>query len=602
MLFSRLNILLPLSLSTTSAKILSRQEAQQLNSTSFDYIILGGGTAGLVLANRLSSDPNTTVLVVEAGDFERNNPNVTATTALGLAKNTDVDWQYVSAPQIYGGNHSLIWSAGKGLGGSSLINGMTYIRPASSQIDLWPSLGLDLNWTELLTASKKSEHFQPPSADLTVLGAAYQSIAHGFTGPLDTCYSKHITRGTIHQIFNDTFKAVGIPPRHEFNDGDLRGYGVQAVTQDSKADVREDAARAYYYPVMSRPNLAVLVNTTATRIVWSQQNAPDGSVVASAAEIISPTGKTSNITAKREIILSAGAIRSPVILEYSGIGNPKILKTYSIPVKVPLPAVGENFQDQTVMAATGLHTLPRNYTGLPGFVAHVSLHDLFGAETAAFYNATAAKLRGYAKTIASQNGGASNATVQEHLLKTQLDLLYKSNTPTAEIVPVVLLNFAGAAFWPLQPFSRGSVHLNSTNATFSPAIDAKFFQFDVDGALAVASARWSRKLIFTEPFSGIMNASTISPSFDLVPANATDEVWLDWIKTSSGYAPNFHHLGTCAMLPRESGGVVDNDFKVYGTKNVRVVDLSVIPLQVAGHSTSLLYGVAEWAAEKILKS
>jgi choline dehydrogenase-like flavoprotein len=571
----------------------------QVSNNRYDYVILGGGTAGMVIAGRLSENPNVTVAVVEAGDYERNNPNVTATYALGLAKNTRVDWQYPSLPQIYGGNQTLIWSAGKGLGGSSLINGMTYIRPASSQVDLWPSLGLDLGWAELFNSSKKGEHFQPPNATLNALGATFNAQAHGFSGPLSTCFSRHIAPDDLHTLFNNTFKKFGIEPRHEFDGGQLLGYGVQAVTQDGHADVREDAARAYYYPVMNRTNLVVMVNTTATRIIWASQNDPNGKPMASAAEVVSQAGQTSTIYADREVILSAGAIRSPAILENSGVGNPAILAKQSIDVKVSLSAVGENFQDQTTIAITAVTNATQNFTGIPAFVGHASLHDLLGNGTASFYNATVPKLAKYAATIASQNGNASNATVQEHLLRTQLDLLYKSNTPTSEIVPLGLQNLVGVIFWPLQPFSRGSVHINSTNMTAPPLIDGKFFQFDFDGALAVASARLSRKFVTTWPMSSIVNASTINPPFTLVPEDASDDVWLDWIKTKSAYAPNYHHLGTCAMLPRDMGGVVDNSFKVYGTSNVRVVDLSVIPLQVAGHSTALLYGVAEWAAVKI---
>jgi choline dehydrogenase-like flavoprotein len=173
--------------------------------------------------------------------------------------------------------------------------------------------------------------------------------------------------------------------------------------------------------------------------------------------------------------------------------------------------------------------------------------------------------------------------------------------PPRKSSPLALVNLVGVISWPLQPFSRGSVHITSSNVTTLPAIDGKFFQFEVDGTLAVASTKFSRKVVATSPFSDIVNASTLTPGFTLVPEDASDEVWLDWIKTKSAYQPNYHHLGTCAMLPRDMGGVVDNNFTVYGTSNVRVVDLSVIPFQAAGHSTALLYGVAEWAAEKIKK-
>jgi choline dehydrogenase-like flavoprotein len=351
--------------------------------------------------------------------------------------------------------------------------------------------------------------------------------------------------------------------------------------------------------VAGRGNLDVLLNATAGRILWNATRDSNGNAVADAAEVILQDGIVVTIHAKREIILAAGAIRSPGILERSGVGNPAILSAQGISVQVPLPSVGENFQDQTIIPVAAATNLSTNFTGLPGFVAHVSLSDLLGAETEAFYNATLAKLPQYAATVAAQNGGASNASVQESLLKGQLELLYASNTPTTEVVPLGLASLVGAIVWPLQPFSRGSIHINSTNATATPLIDAKFFQFDGDGTLAVASARFARRFLTTPPFSYIVNASTITPTLATVPLNASDSVWLDWIKNNSGYQPNYHHLGTCAMLPRDMGGVVDNGFKVYGTGNVRVVDLSVVPVQVAGHSTSLLYGVAEWAARKI---
>ena len=475
--------------------------------------------------------------------------------------------------------------------------GMTYMRPTSSQMNLWPSLGLELDWTKLFNFSKKGEHFQPPSSALTALGASYDSPAHGFHGPLTTCITPHAEPGEIHNIFNTTFKKLGIPPRHEFNGGELRGFGVQMVTQDGLADVREDAARAYYYPVMSRTNLHVIVNSTATRILWSEDS-PGGRALASSVEISRRHGEVLTIHANREIILSAGAIRSPAILENSGIGNPAVLTRQSINVKLNLPSVGENLQDQTTIGIIAASLLG-NATGYPPFVAHVSLHDLFGTDTLHFYKSTLAKLPGYAAAIAAQNGGASSAATQQHLLKTQLDLLLNSNTPASEIAPGIFGSAIGGVFWPLQPFSRGSVHINSTNMTAHPTIDAKFFQFDFDGQVAVATARFVRKLFTTQPLSGAINATTLSPSFQLVPEDASDDVWLHWIKTKSLFQPNYHHLGTCAMLPRAMGGVVDNNFKVYGTENVRVVDLSIVPLQVAGHSTALLYGIAEWASHKI---
>ncbi|KAI0121331.1 hypothetical protein BJ170DRAFT_644518 [Xylariales sp. AK1849] len=577
------------------ASFATRQSQDSYSDAHFDYVILGGGTAGMVIANRLSENPNNTVLVVEAGTFQYDNPIVKNTTVLGIATNTDVDWQYESARQIYAANQTIEWSAGKGLGGSSLINGMTFIRPASSQIDLWPSFGLDLDWNTLFAYGKKSERFTIPPPNIQALGGRYVAANHGFDGLLDTCISQHLPSSDIHTVFNDTMKNLGIPPIADFDGGELRGFGCQPVTQDSVLDVREDAARAYYYPIQDRENLHVMVNTTATRIIWSQNN-EDGKAVALAASVVRQNGQVSTIYADRDVVLSAGAIRSPAILEYSGVGNPSVLSKYNISTTINLPAVGENFQDQTVLGVTANFT-SRIETGLPNSVSHTSLQDLFGDNTTSVYNTAIAQLPAYAEQIAAQNGGASSASVQQRLLKSQLDLLYNSNTPTSEVVPAALGNLAGVFFWPLQPLSRGNVHIVSENETTPPTINPNFFQSDFDGLAAVQTARFSRRVLTTAPLSDLIDMASLAPSFEEVPEDASDELWLNWIKNSA-FGPNYHPLGSCAMLPRDMGGVVDNNFTVYGTSNVRVIDLSVIPLQVAGHSTSLLYAVAEWAATK----
>lgn len=466
------------------------------------------------------------------------------------------------------------------------------MRPTRDQIDLWPSLGLEIDWDILFNSSKKGEHFQLPQQKLVDLGATYNASAHGFDGPLTTCTSPHISTLDTNDIFRQSMEAMGIPPRAEFNGGDLRGAGIQQVTQDGIADIREDSARAYYYLIAEdRPNLSIMVNTTGVRIVWAQDSA-SGNAVAAGVEFQSQDGTLSTVNATKEVVLSAGALRSPIILEKSGVGNPDILSKFDVDVKVELRAVGENFQDQPTLSIIGQSF--RNETGFPAFVAHISLHDLFGDDTANIYAATLAKLPEYARMIAAYNGGASDASTQERLLKSQLDLLFSSNTPTSELVPAAIDTIAGVIFWIHQPFSRGSVHINSTTSN-EPRIDGRMFELDFDGQLSIATAKWILKYLDTSPMSGILNHTTVVPSLG---PDDSDELWLDWMKNTT--QPNYHHLGTCAMLPKDLGGVVDNDFKVYGIENVRVVDLSVFPLQVAGHSTAPLYGVAEWAAEKIM--
>ena len=481
------------------------------------------------------------------------------------------------------------------------------MRPTNSQMDLWPSYGLEMNWNTVFNGSKAGEAFQPPSSKLTAMGACYEPSNHGFNGPLATCVSPHMVTGDVHDIFNATFKALGIPPRCDLNGGELRGFAMQMTTQDGNADVREDAARAYYYPFEDRPNLRAMVQTTGTRILWSKSKHSKGkgntdkAIIATGVEIINQAGEIAVVHANREVILSAGAIRTPAILEHSGIGNANILSQFAIPTIIDLPAVGENFQDQSVLAVSATFS-SRNYTGFPVFVAHTSLTDLFGNQTSTIYEQTLAKIPEYAAQIAASNHNSSTAATQELILKSQLDLLMHTNTPASEIAPIALANALYTVFWPLHPFSRGSIHISSTNASTPPTIDSRFLTIDFDLHLAIATLKFIRnKFLTTPPLSSIIDPLTITPDFSLVPANASDEEWMNWIRVNGSVAPNSHHLGTCAMLPRERGGVVDNEFRVYGTGNVRVVDMSVVPVQVAGHSTALLYGIAEWAARKIRK-
>lgn len=471
---------------------------------------------------------------------------------------------------------------------------MTYIRPSSAQIDLWKTFGLDWDWDTLLTYAKKSEEFQVPLANLVANGATYNPDVHGFSGPLDVSFNPHLTPGSFHTIVNATWQNLGVPPDLEPNDGSLLGYGAVPSTLDGHADVREDAARAYYYPVENRTNLHVMLNTTVTRMLWTDDS--DGMAVASGVEFVQASGATGTASTRGEVILSAGSIRSPALLENSGVGNPDILSKYSIETKVDLAAVGENLQDQpngpTIYAVAN-----QNISGFPSYVTHVSLQDLFGNDTDALYQYGVSQIPSYAATIAAKNNGASNASTQEQILRSQLDLLYSTDTPASEILNIGLGQLVGATFWSLLPFSRGNIHINSTDKLAQPAINPNFFEFDWDAKVEVATARMVRQWLTTPPLVNLTVPGTQTPSFETLPANATDADWLAYIE--AGYGSNYHPVGTCAMLPKNMGGVVDNDHLVYGTKNVRVVDASVLPLQVCGHLTSTLYAFAERAAEKM---
>lgn len=289
----------------------------------YDYIVVGGGTSGLVVANRLSENNSTNVLVIEAGGSVYSNPNVTDTAGYGNAFSTDIDWAYQTVDQEYGGNSPQTLRAGKALGGTSTINGMAYLRAQNSQVDAWEAIGNEgWNWKNLFPYYRKGEQFQGDNYPwLEGSGVAYDPASHGFDGLLKVGWSESQLNDGLAQKLNTTFQnlPVPVPYNEDPNGGQMVGYNVYPKTVDSKLNIREDAARAYYYPYKSRTNLNVWLNTFVNKVTWKagEEATADGVEVTLANET------TTVVKASREVILAAGALRSPALLELSGVGNPE---------------------------------------------------------------------------------------------------------------------------------------------------------------------------------------------------------------------------------------------------------------------------------------
>ncbi|PYH94523.1 alcohol oxidase [Aspergillus ellipticus CBS 707.79] len=559
----------------------------------YDYVIIGGGTSGLVVANRLSENPDVSVLVIEAGDSVYDNYNVTDVDGYGLAFGTDIDWQYETVLQPYAGNVTQVLRAGKALSGTSAINGMAYTRAEDVQIDAWQAIGNEgWTWDSLLPYYLKSENLTAPTTAQAEAGATFDAAVNGEDGPLAVGWPE-LPLSNLTSTVNATFAALGVPWTADVNGGKMRGFNVFPSTIDYAEYVREDAARAYYFPFDTRANLHVLLNTFANRIVWSDAATAGDHVTAAGVEITYANGTTSVVGAREEVIVSAGSLKSPAILELSGVGNPAVLEPLNITVKVDLPTVGENLQDQTNAGAYANAT--SDLTG-GKTVAYPNVYDVYGNETSAVARSVRHQLRQWARETAEVSSGTMTASDLEALFQVQYDLIFTDKAPIAEI-----LYYPGGGnelavqFWGLLPFARGTVHIASADPTTFPTIDPNYWKFDWDIDSTIAIAKYIRKTLQTAPLKDLIAVET-SPGA-AVATDAEESVWEDWLLTE--YRSNFHPVGTAAMMPKAKGGVVSEQLTVYGTSNVRVVDASVLPFQVCGHLTSTLYAVAERASDLI---
>ncbi|RAL05397.1 GMC family oxidoreductase [Aspergillus ibericus CBS 121593] len=559
-----------------------------IQTIHYDYVIIGGGTCGLTVANRLSSHPDTTVAVIEPGKDEHDNPNVTSILGLGLAFNTSVDWQYMSTNQIYAANQQVEYHSGKAWGGSSAINGLTYIRAQNAHIDAWETLGNEgWNWSTLFPYYRKSEAFQIPTPAQTDAGASYIPDYHGYTGPVNVGYPLEMPNGSLASLVNITWRNLGYEFNPDPNGGYVDGFSVWPMTVDRDKDVRADAARAYYYPVRERTNL-VMIQGLVNRIIWKEDTMEDA--LAEGVEFTAPDGTVQRLYANKEVILSAGAIRSPAILELSGVGNPDILTQNNIPIRIPLPAVGENAQDQPNNVILYAPRTPNLTDGILPYATFITASDLFGPNLSTIANTTLAAIPEWATTLSL----ASNSTVSIPSLTTQLllqhSLIFTDQVPCAEIFTTRIESSLASSVWPLMPFSRGSVHITSSNPEEYPALDPRFFIIDWDVTFALKVAELAGLFWATEP-ARWMVGERVFPS-------AGVELDAEWVRGS--FYANHHLVGTAIMLPRELGGVVGTNLRVYGTRNVRVIDASVLPMHLSGHLTSTLYAVAERAADLIM--
>ncbi|KAJ6615969.1 hypothetical protein B0H10DRAFT_2219843 [Mycena sp. CBHHK59/15] len=570
-----------------------------INGSTFDYIVVGGGLAGMTVAARLAENPGMTILLIEAGQDDRTNPEVYDIYEYSQAFGVPMDWAWTA-------DQGRIIHGGKTLGGTSSINGGHWTRGLNAQYDAWSTLleanesSVGWNWAGLVNYMKKSEAFSAPNAQQAAKGA--QSIAsyHGTSGPVQVTYPDLMYGGPQQPAFVNTIKNLtGISHFQDLNGGTPNCVSITPFSIDwHRSDYRSSSVEAYLTPVESqRTNWVTLARHIVTKIQWS--NPGSIPLKASGVEYAYWTNSTTryNAYARREVIIAAGAIQTPALLQLSGIGDSSLLGPLGITTQIDLKTVGKNLQEQTMnsLGASG-NGFDMGGSGPSDAIAYPNIYQLFGSQASTKVSQIQGNLSTWA---ASQAGSALSAAALQLIYQVQANLIINNNAPVVELFyDTGFPDDLGIDMWQLLPFSRGSVKLTSTDPFTYPSIKVNYFSVGMDLDIQVAGARLARRILTSPPLSSLSTGETIPGS--AVPDNAqrgTDAAWQTWI--TNGFASVGHQIGTAAMMRRGLGGVVDAQLKVYDTSNVRVVDASIVPIQVSAHLGSTLFGVAEKAADLI---
>lgn len=416
---------------------------------------------------------------------------------------------------------------------------MTYTRAQDIQIDVWEAIGnTGWTWRSLFPYYKKSEHFQIPTPDQVDDGADYLIAYHGLKGALKVGWPHMMTNSSFLPVLDETMQQLGVPYNRDANGGQMVGLTVHPDTLDREANVREDAARAYFWPYESRSNLKIISNTYVNKIVWSNDSHTEATAIG-----VETTGLngTEIIYASKEVILSAGSLKSPVILELSGIGNPDILSKYDIPVKVNISTVGENLQDQT---NNGLaYDARQTFLGLPTFSILPSAKQIFGDKVSHIASTINSSLSDYADAVAKFSNGAVKAENVLLAFQIQWNLLFNSEVPFTEIVILPIARSIASEFWTLLPFSRGNIHIQSSDPTQPASINPNYFMFEPDITAEADVAQYIRKIFDTLPLKDLVSEE-VSPGLDDIPANATEDEWKEWVKSTCKLRPTHYLLKT----------------------------------------------------------
>ncbi|KAK4238678.1 GMC oxidoreductase [Achaetomium macrosporum] len=613
-----------------------KRQVSQLRD-KYDFVVVGGGTSGLTVADRLSAAfPAKTVLVIEYGDVHFA-PGVfdPPTDWITPAPDSAPAWSLTSLPNPDMGNKTAFVQAGQVVGGSSAVNGQFFDRPDRFDCDAWTEAGgpefaqgdITWSWSGMFPYFKKSVTFTEPTADIVrQYNYTWDMSAYGGSTPIHSTYGPF--QWADQTVLGKAWMEMSIKPVKECAGGDKEGICWVPTSQHPVTGERSHAGLGHYADVQPRANYDLLVQHQVVRVVYPKgtNTSPPLVETRSLAD-----DHLFNVTVQGEVIISAGALHTPTVLQRSGIGPASFLASAGIPVVLDLPGVGSNLQDHAGPPVTWNYTQPYEFFPLP---SEMTSNATFKSDAIAAFNATPA---GGPYTLAGGNSAIyvslPHMTPNYTTIVSKIRQMATSNSAASYLPPdlqsessiiagyhaqlLALANLlsnraapsletpwatsefpAGTAAWSflLHPLSRGTVRLNLTDPLAPPVLDYRAGSNPVDFDMHLAQVRYLRRLLET-PTMQQHGATETGPGADVA---GDDEALVEYVKQQIVLS-FMHPCCTAAMLPRNRGGVVGVDLKVHGAKGLRVVDISVLPLVPGAHLSATAYAVGEKAADIIIR-